>query len=188
MAEVFSAKIEHTEETIQLLYQTEYHTYDKMKMLTRVAIGVVMVILGLTVDMSMILRGLLMAFGCWFLISQDFPAVSKADRAVQARNGVLPVMEYEFHEKNVLLSGEGSMTIRYDKFQRLVKSDKYLYLFLGKGSVCMIDKETVKPWLVDDFMAFMEDKTGKQWMRDKPLLAWNIKDVVGAAKDRRISG
>jgi len=184
MAEVFSGKIRHTEETIQLLYQMEYHTYDRMKMLTRMAIGAIMVVLGLTVEMPMVLRGILMAIGCWLLVSQDFPAASKADRAIQARNGSLPVMEYEFHEKNVVLSGEGSMTIRYDRFQRLVKSEQYLYLFLGKGSVCMIDKDTIDPWLVEDFMDFIEEKTGKQWTMDKPLIAWNIRDVFGAIKDR----
>lgn len=185
MAARFRGKIDHTEETITLLYKTQYRTFETMRMLTRMAIGAVMAVLGLTVGMPMWARAILMLIGCWLLVSGDFPGVARADRVIEARKGALPKMSYDFYADHVHLSGEGSMNIAYGKFRRLVEDDAYLYLFISKDSVCMVDRATLTPHPEEKFMEFIEEKTGLRWRRQKSLLFMNAHDLLQAIRDRR---
>ena len=185
MAARFHGKIDHTEETITLLYKTQYRTFETLRMLTRMAIGVIMAVLGLTVEMPMWGRAILMLIGCWLLVSGDFPGVARADRALEARKGALPKMSYDFYANHVHLSGEGSMNIAYGKFRRLVEDDAYLYLFVSKDSVCMVERATLTPTPEENFMKFIEEKTGLRWRRMKSLLLMNAQDLLQAIQDRR---
>ena len=181
----FHGRIDHTEETIELLFKTEYYTFETMRMLTRMAIGAIMIVLGLTVEMPMWARGLLMLIGCWLLVSKDFPSAVRADRVIEARKGALPSMSYDFYEDHVFLSGEGSMNIEYSKFGRLVEDETYLYLFISKDSVCMVERATLTPPAEEDFMKFIEDKTGLRWKREKSILFMNAQDLFQAIRDRK---
>lgn len=179
----YSGKIEHTEKTIQLLYKTQYYAYEKPRMLIRLAIGVTMVIVSLTVAMPMWARGILMLIGAWLMASRDFPSMMRADRVLEARKGSLPRMQYEFHADRVSVSGEGSMSIRYDKFTRLAEDSDYLYLFLARDSVCMVERASLSPQPVEDFMQFIEKKTGLKWRREKSILAMNLWDLRQLIRD-----
>lgn len=181
----FHGKIDHTEETIVLLYKTEYYTFETMRMLTRMAIGAIMIILGLTVELQMWARGILMLIGCWLLVSKDFPSAARADRVIEARKGSFPSMSYDFYEDHVFLSGEGSMNIEYSKFGRLVEDGEYFYLFISKASVCMVERATLTPPAEEKFMKFIEDKTGLRWRREQSILSMNARDLLQAIRDRK---
>lgn len=185
MAKRFEGSIGHTEETIRLLYKTESHTYGKMQILTKVVIGAILVLLALLGGLPMAARGGLLLVGCWLLVSRDFASAMKADRAVEARHGALPVMSYLFDETGVTLEGEGHTRLAYNRIERLVEDERYLYLFLGKGAACMMDRKTVRPGPSQELMKFLEEKTGLEWRRDKSLLAMNARDLIQAARDRR---
>lgn len=185
MAKRFEGGIKHTEETIRLLYKTESHTYGKMQILTKMAIGAILVLLALLGGVPMAARAVLLLVGCWLLVSRDFSSSMKADRAVEARHGALPAMSYTFDETGVTLEGEGSTRLAYERVERLVEDDRFLYLFLGKGSACMVDRETVGPAPPQELMQFVEEKTGLEWRRDKSLLAMNVRDLIQAVRDRR---
>jgi hypothetical protein len=181
----YSAKIDHTEKTIELLYKTQYYAYSKLRILARLLIGLAMVVVALMVDIPTWGKGLLLLFGAWLLASKDFPAQTKADKALQERKAALPSMSYQFFGDRVLLSGEGSMNIPYKKFARLAEDKEYLYIFMSKDSVCMIDRATIKPQPDQDFMKFISDKTGLQWRREKSFLAMNFWDLRQMLKDRK---
>lgn len=183
MAKKYVGSITHTEETIHRMFKTEELTYNKMGMLLRMASGAVLVVASFVIPMHTLLQVVLLAVGSWLLISRDFPSNSRAERAIEARGGALPVNTLTFSDSNVVLEGEGSMPIPYSRFQRLIQDDRYLYLFLGKGSVCMIDKETVHPGSAKDLMEFVEKKTGLKWDWCKSLMLMNVKDMIQALKD-----
>ena len=185
MEKRFKGTIRHTEETIRLLYKTEYHVYEKMRLLTRVVIGAAMIVLALAAGLPLAAQAILLMIGCWLLVSRDFPSTSRADKVVEARHGVFPVMTCTFTDGGVRLEGEGGMDIQYSQFQRLIEDDKYLYLFLGKGSACMVDRATVEPGPSEKLMEYVEEKTGLEWGRDKSLLSMNLRDIRQAVKDRR---
>lgn len=186
MAEIlYRAKIKHTEKTVQQLYRTQYYAYDKLRILLRLALGFALVAAALLASIPTWGKAILLLFGCWFFASRDFPASVRADRALSERKAKLPSMDYAFGEDKVTLSGEGSMDIPYNKFTRLVEDTEYLYLFVTRDSVCMLDRTTLKPDDVLAFGKFMEEKTGLSWRREKAFLGMNIYELRQVFLDAR---
>lgn len=181
----FHGGIKHTEHTVEQLYKTQYYTYEKPRILIRLGIGVALAVGALTAAIPTWSRAVLLLLGCWFMASRDFPSQIRADRAMQARKATLPDMEYDFSEDHVYVTGEGSMNIKYKKFTRLVQDEKYLYLFLAKDSLCMLERESLRPAGAENFMAFIEEKTGLSWRREKSLLSMNLWDVKQLIKDHK---
>ena len=94
-------------------------------------------------------------------------------------------MSYGFGPDKVHLSGEGSMDIPYKKFTRLVEDRQYLYLFVSRSSVCMMEKDSVKPDDIMAFAKFLEGKTGLKWQAEKSFLSMSIYDLRRAFQDMR---
>ena len=186
MAEyLYRAKITHTEKTVEQLYKMQYYVYEKPRMIARALIGFGLVVAAVLSSLPTWGKALLLLIGAWLLVSRDFPAAVRADKALSERRAKLPNMSYGFGPDKVHLSGEGSMDIPYKKFTRLVEDRQYLYLFVSRNSVCMLEKSSVKP---DDIMGFaklLEEKTGLKWRAEKSFLSMSIYDLRQAFKDMR---
>ena len=76
------------------------------------------------------------------------------------------------------------MKIPYAKFHRLIEDQDYLYLFLGRGSVCMLDRSTVQPDSDKELKRFVTERTGKQWSRNWTLLSMTLGDLLQMRKER----
>ena len=174
----YYGKIEHTEKTIMALYRTQYHAYSKPQMLLWMGFGFVLIFVAAFATLPAWVKTVLLLIGALLVTSMDFPSQVRADRAVDARRGNLPKMEYEFHKDAVKISGEGSMSISYKKIERLVDDKSYLYFFMGKDSICMVDRATIKPKSVEEFKEFLSQKTGLHWQSEKSFLAMNLADVL----------
>lgn len=182
----FIGSVQHTPDTIELLYKTSYYTYDTLRILIRILIGAAAVFVGLAVEMPRAFQALLLLAGCWLIISRDFPAAARADKALDARKADLPVHTCTFFDNAVELSGEGSMRLDYKQFQRLIEDDGYLYLFLGRQSVCMVDKNSVEGGNTEELKRFTAQRTGLSWQRNRSLLTMNLADLRQALRDRKI--
>lgn len=186
MAEIrYRAKIDHTEKTIETLYRMQRYTYDKPRILLRLGLGLMMAAAALTVTMPMWMKALLLLVGAWLMASKDFPAQIRADRVLQERKARLPKMQYEFYDDHMKLSGEGSMNIGYKKLNRLAEDGGYCYLFLARDSVCMLEKESIKPQNQEDFRLFLEERSGQTWRREKSFLSMNLPDLLQMIRDRK---
>ena len=187
MAEIcYRAKITHTEKTVEQLYKMQYYVYEKPRMLLRMLIGFGLVLTAVVTGIPNWGKALLLLAGAWLLVSKDFPAAVRADRALSERKARLPNMNYSFGPETVHLSGEGSMDIPYGKFTRLVEDKQYLYLFVNRNSVCMMEKDSVKPADIMAFARFMEDKTNLKWRAEKPFLSMSIYDLRQALRDMQL--
>ena len=181
----YRAKISHTEKTVEQLYKMQYYVYEKPRMILRALIGFGLVVAAVLSGLPTWGKAMLLLIGAWLLVSRDFPAAVRADRALSERRAKLPNMSYGFGPDKVHLSGEGSMDIPYKKFTRLVEDRQYLYLFISRNSVCMLEKSSVKP---DDIMAFaklLEEKTGLKWRAEKAFLSMSIYDLRRAWQDMK---
>lgn len=181
----FVGSIQHTEDTLQRLFKTEWRTYHQLRILTQLALGFVLVLLALAVEMDRILQAVLLLAGCLLMIGGDFPASVRADKAVDDRKGRLPKNICSFFSGSVELSGEGTMRLKYDRFQRLVEDSEYLYLFLGSRSVCMVDKAAVKGGSAEELKAFVAERTGLTWRRNRSFFTMNLADLRQMLRDRR---
>ena len=185
---LYSAKITHTEKTITQLYKMQYYVYDKGRMLLRIVVGFGLVVAAVLLSIPTWAKAILLLLGAWLLVSRDFPATVRADRALSERKAKLPSMEYSFGEDKLHLKGEGSMDIPYRDFTHLIEDDDYLYLFINRNSVCMIDRSSFTPEQYVAFGKFMEEKTGLAWRREKPFLSLSIYDIRRMIQDARGKG
>lgn len=181
----YSAKIEHTEKTIENLYLAQYHAYEKSKMLLWFAFGLAMIFAAAFATIPTWVKAILLLIGAWFVVSVDFPGQVRADRALEARNAELPKMEYEFHKDQMKVSGEGSMSIPYKKIVKLTEDKYYLYIFMSKDSICMIEKSTIRPKSEKEFKEFLASKTKLDWLNEKSFLAMNLADVILAVRNKK---
>ena len=175
MKSKYTAYIHHNAKTIEQLYKTQYYAYDKLRIITRFIIGFVLIAIALFLPLSLWLRGILLLSGTWLVSSTDFPAQVRADKVIQSRHNNFPEMHYDFYDGYFNVSGEGSMNISYDKISRLIYDSHYLYIFMSRDSVCMIDIKTLDD--VNEFMKFIETVTCKIWHKEKSLLVFNIEDI-----------
>ena len=131
---------------------------------------------------------LMLLLGTWLLASGDFPASVRADRALSERKAALPGMDYAFYADRLHLEGEGSMDIPYGKLTRLVEDAAYLYLFVSRDSVCMLERGSVSPPPDTELMQFLGEKTGLPWRKEKAFLSMNIYDFLQMIRDLRGKG
>lgn len=186
MAEAFyRAKITHTAKTVEQLYKMQYRVYEKPRILLRLLVGFGLVVTAVAVGFPTWAKALLLLVGAWLLVSRDFPASVRADRALTERKAKLPNMNYSFGPEAVHLSGEGSMDIPYGKFTRLVEDRQYLYLFVSRNSVCMLERDSVKPDDIMAFAKFLEEKTGLGWRAEKSFLSMSVYDLRQTLRDMR---
>ena len=175
MKSKYSAGIKHDAKTIEQLYRTQYYAYDKLRIMTRFIIGFVLIAIALFLPLSLWLRGILLLSGTWLVSSTDFPAQVRADKVIQSRHNNFPEMHYDFHDEYFTVSGEGSMNISYSQISKLIYDSHFLYIFMSRDSVCMIDINTLDD--VNEFMKFIEGVSGHEWHKEKSLLAMNIEDI-----------
>ena len=173
----YTASITHNEKTINRLYKTQYYTFGKTRIILRFVAGLALIIICAASTLPLWVKGLLLLIGAWLVSSPDFPAQVMADKVLSSRKNNLPVMNYEFHGDFIKLSGEGSMNIEYTRFKILIQDSEYYYMFINKDSACMIDKDSISPHEAENFAAFIENKTGLAFRREKSLLAMNLQDL-----------
>lgn len=180
MGKKYEGKIKHTEDSIRQMYKITYNVYHMKRTAGRMIIGMGMIVAGILLDIPVIVQGILFMVGCWLLVSRDFPAKCAADEALEVRkkkNIELPGMTTSFFPNYAELNGEGSMRIEYKRFETLVEDDRYFYLFLGKDSVCMLEKESMQPKDEIKFKEFISEKTGEQWRIIKPWFAMTLYEL-----------
>jgi hypothetical protein len=186
MVKEYHGQISHNERTIKLMFKMAYHIYEKKRILIRVCIGVVLIMASVLVAFPRYVQAILMMLGTWKLTARDFPATIRAQRTIETRKGTFPVMTYTFTDKGIVLQGEGTTNLQYNQFQYLVEDNKYLYLFLGKQSVCMIDKATITPSSIKQLMFYVEKKTGLKWTRNKSFFNMNLDDFLQYIQTRKL--
>ena len=114
---LYQAGIKHTEKTVEQLYKTQYYVYEKPRMLLRMAFGFILVLIAAFTSLLLWIKAVFLLFGAWFLVSRDFPAAVRADRAISERKAKLPSMEYTFHTDTlhlILAPGEERSYTLYD--------------------------------------------------------------------------
>ncbi|MDO4345162.1 MAG: YcxB family protein, partial [Eubacteriales bacterium] len=177
MAKRYEGQIKHDSDTIRRLFKAEYDTYEMKRVVLRFFTGGILAAAGAAIAFPMAVKAILMMVGCWLLVSRDFPARCRADKTLEQRKTALPVIKTTFFDDRVLLDGEGKMNIKYHQFEAIVEEGNYYFLFLGRGSACMIAKDTLKPDSQEEFKEFLAKKTGLEWRQNKSLLRMTIRDV-----------
>ena len=90
MAVQYQGRIDHTEDSIQALFQAQYNTYRLGWVILTAAAGVALAAAGLFAPVGHLAQGLLILAGCMLFVGRDFPAIVRAEKVIEARGGRLP--------------------------------------------------------------------------------------------------
>lgn len=179
-------RIDHTEDSIHALFRTQYYTYYFGRVLACALAGLGMAGAALLLPMPMWAEGLLLLLGTLLFAGRGFPAALRAEDTIEARNGVLPSSECTFTAKDVILrENKAEKHLRYRDFDRLIQDKAYLYLFLNRSALVMVDRRTVGPGSDGELMEFAAKKCGKEWESCLSLLTLNLRDVLRLLRRRR---
>ena len=186
MAVSYQGRIDHTEDTIQGLFEAQYNTYRTGRVVLTAAAGVALVAAGLFAPVPTLVQGLLVLAGCLLFVGRDFPAIVRAEGVIEARGGVLPSSVCTFCAGHMELEEGGiQKKLRYEKLDRIVQDRQYLYLFFGPESVVMVDRAKIQPGTAEDVMKLVSERTGKQWEAPFSLLTFNLRDLLRIWDNRK---
>ena len=186
MAVQYQGRIDHTEDSIQALFQAQYNTYRLGWVVLTAAAGVALAAAGLFAPVGHLAQGLLILAGCMLFVGRDFPAIVRAEKVIEARGGRLPAASVTFCAGHMELE-EGGMKkkLRYDQLDRILQDRKFLYLFFGPDSAVMVERASVTPGSAQDVMDLVASRSGKQWEAPFSLLTFNIRDLVRIWDNRK---
>ena len=186
MAVQYQGRIDHTEDSIQALFQAQYNTYRLGWVVLTAAAGVALAAAGLFAPVGHLAQGLLILAGCMLFVGRDFPAIVRAEKVIEARGGRLPAASVTFCAGHMELE-EGGMKkkLRYDQLDRILQDRKFLYLFFGPDSAVMVERASVTPGSAQDVMDLVAGRSGKQWEAPFSLLTFNIRDLVRIWDNRK---
>lgn len=163
------------DEAIYRMFRTEYFTYERLKILRRVCVGIVLIAGGLFLSLQLPAKVIMMLFGCWFVVSTDFPSKVQAETVLERRRGQISSVKYRFSESMVEIQSVGQL--KYTEIERMVADNRYFYLFQNRQNAIMVLREAIRPEEPEAFAAFMEAKTGQQWQPVKGILSFNFRDL-----------
>ncbi len=179
---VYQASITFDDDTIRRMFRAEYFTYERMQLLTRIAIGAVLILLGVLTNLPLGAKAIAMMIGVWLVVSLDFPSKVRAETVLQARGGQKSQVSYLFDMKKIAI--ENGPEYAYSQVDRVVEDKEYFFVFMDRQTAVMIPKDKLKPANADAFRSFLEEKTGKHAGTEMNLLTMNLKDVHQMMKDR----
>ena len=186
MAVQYQGRIDHTEDSIQALFQAQYNTYRLGWVVLTAAAGVALAAAGLFAPVGHLAQGLLILAGCMLFVGRDFPAIVRAEKVIEARGGRLPAASVTFCAGHMELEEGGiKKKLRYDQLDRILQDRKFLYLFFGPDSAVMVERASVTPGSAQDVMDLVASRSGKQWEAPFSLLTFNIRDLVRIWDNRK---
>lgn len=161
----YSAKIKHSEETIMEMARAQYTHFKPGYYNWMTVIALAMLAASIFVpEMSQVLRGMLVACGCFIIMGLRMPPRQLAKQVIASLGGKFPEMYYFFYDKNIKLTGADNAEQSYGGIVKLAEDRNYIYMFLENHTAYMIDKKSVKPEL-DGFRKMLSLKTGCDWSR-----------------------
>ncbi|MBE5800169.1 MAG: YcxB family protein [Clostridiales bacterium] len=178
--EYYEATMVHDDDTIRLMFKTEYYTYEKIRLLLRYVLAIVLVAAALIGGLPTIPQALCLAFGAWLFVTPDFPSKVRAEGVIEMRHGQKSSVTLTFDGRQIGI-GNGA-SIPYTAVDKLIEDGRFYYIFRDKQTAVMVPKGGVTVGNPETFRAYIEEKTGKQFETNKSLMNMNLKDLIAMVR------
>ena len=166
----FRASIQYTPNTIRLINQVIPWVFPYLSRYLTILVAFALILLGnhYGYDNN---RGVFAGFfGLLLIPGMFFLERMNLKRDLEQRKGKVRKVTYYFKDEAVNCSEPGSdHDFPYDGYCLLAEDNSYFYLFIARKMVMLVDKSTLKPHRIDDFKAYMTEKTGLPWMKTTPV-------------------
>lgn len=177
----FEATMMHDDDTIRLMFKTEYYTYEKLRLMLRYVLAIALVAAALLAGLPVVGQGVCMAIGAWLFVTPDFPSKVRAEGVIQQRGGQKSSVTLTFDGKSIGI-GNGAQ-IPYAQIDRLIEDKDYFYIFKDKQTAVMVPKSNITPSGEEAFRTYIQEKTDRKFETNKNFLNMNLRDLIAMIRD-----
>ena len=184
----YTITMQHSEETFELLSRKQYDLFCMKNRLVRLLICAVCVVIGM-MNFEAWWGILLTGYGCYMLTStyaQANHTAHKMAKLIRERGMPFPASRYVFKKNYFEITvlpereDEEAERVSYKDLERVAEDGDYFYLFRNQYGGYMVPKAQLNK-RVDDFRAFLEERTGQMmhvkaapWVR---FIRWMVSPV-----------
>ena len=181
----FEAETVFNDDTIRWMFRAEYYSYERLKILFRAGLGLLLLLLAFFFVKITAVKGVLMLIGCWFMVSTDFPSRMRAEQLIESRKGQTSKVRYQFTGDSVLIDQTGR-SLPYDKIDRMLVDKRCFYLFESRQNAVMVPRGIWAEEKQQRFVNFLSEKTGKEWKQNRSMLSMNLRELLDMIHDRHV--
>lgn len=182
----FTARIEHSEESIHSFTKAQFNVYGAKKRNTMLIISASLLLLAVLAPLGDALSALLIFAAC--LVFVDIGHIPK--RSANAMLKAMPdfdSFQYQFGEKAVKISSEKSGQsghLGYDKIERLAEDVYNYYIFANPATGYMLSKDSLEPRDKEAFKKFLASAAGCKWYSAKGMMGLNLHNIISSIRNR----
>ena len=181
----FEAETVFNDDAIRWMFRAEYYSYERLKILFRAGLGLLVLLLAFFFVKITAVKGVLMLIGCWFMVSTDFPSRMRAEQLIESRKGQTSKVRYQFTGDSVLIDQTGR-SLPYDKIDRMLVDKRCFYLFESRQNAVMVPRGIWAEEKQQRFVNFLSEKTGKEWKQNRSMLSMNLRELLDMIHDRHV--
>lgn len=182
---LFKKKFKHSKESVIALNQVQHLSFNKKAILIQLAIGTIMIFLGIFTNINTVVNIVLIVFGCALALGwKEIPKMN-AEKTIEGLGEELPETTFTFFEDSFITkSGEFEKTTQYSEIIRIVNDTKYNYLFISRESAFILSKSKE----IDEekkFHSFICEKTQLNWIEIKAFGMFSIPNLIKEKKNTK---
>lgn len=177
----FTAKMQHSPETIEKLVETQQRTFQFGKRIAHSLIAILLIVYGLYASKQMYTPYIALIIGCTMITGLKAGIKRQARNIIQQMNNNFPKSDYVFTDSGFSFYDKGEI-IPYSKLCRLIDDKNYMYLYISTKSAYMVDKSTVHGGSFTDLMDFLAGKTGLSWSRPNSIFNFSFTGLIDKFK------
>lgn len=183
---MYRAKMKHNATTITKLVQTQYDTFQFKNKLVQVLVGFGLILFGLFAPKEWFMPWIALFVGCVMLANLNLVPKRQSKQILSQMGKNFPKSDYTFSDDGFTFYDKGDR-ISYKSLIRLVEDGQYAYLYVSQMSAYMVDKRTITGGTVEQWKAFLADRSDLSWSRPASLLTFRFKDLF-PKKEREYTG
>ena len=176
---LFKKKFKHSKESVIALNQVQYLSFNKKAILIQLAIGTIMIFLGIFTNINTVVNIVLIVFGCALALGwKEIPKMN-AEKTIEGLGEELPETTFTFFEDSFI-----TKKTQYSEIIRIVNDTKYNYLFISRESAFILSKSKE----IDEekkFHSFICEKTQLNWIEIKAFGMFSIPNLIKEKKNTK---
>ena len=134
----FEAAVLFDRVTILRMFRTEYYTFERLQLLTRLLVAAILLFMALFGGLTQIATIPCLAVGAWLIVSLDFPSKVRAERVLQQQGEQPSKVRYRFNDTGIYV--ENGAHLKYEQVGRLIEDDEYFYIFQDRQFAVMVPR------------------------------------------------
>ena len=175
----FTAAMQYDEESVRRLDQVITDTFHLWRRVLWLAVAVLLILYGAASGIGTMIGMLFLTAGCILLPAARKIPSRNGNRIIQVMRGKTLSFSYEFRERDLISHAAGADTaIAYADLLKLVKDERYYYLFQTRDQACMVDAGTLSPGDRKEFEKLLETGTGMEWSGPLSLSKLTLKTII----------